>query len=132
MYARNNKGPNAEPCGTPQVTCLVMVQWLSKKNILWSTFQKRTQPTISQSTYTIMVKFSQDDILIIGIKCFFKVNKNCTNKVVIIWILLKWGYTKGLPLKVFLLTSCFSRLITLSMLFYLFLDLHACSFIWCF
>ena len=27
MYTRDNKWPSAEPCGTPQVTCLVMEQW---------------------------------------------------------------------------------------------------------
>ena len=30
MYTMNNKGPNVEPCGIPQVTSLVMEQWPSK------------------------------------------------------------------------------------------------------
>ena len=40
MYRRNNKGPNVEPCGTPQITCLVMEQWPSKQTYCVLFFRK--------------------------------------------------------------------------------------------
>ena len=30
MYTGNNIGTNIEPCGTPEVNCLLIKQWSSK------------------------------------------------------------------------------------------------------